>query len=67
MRSKYKTILKHLRNYAFVKYGYSDVSFNDLTSYFIQDFDYYLRDDQSLMHDIIWTYMIGFTILFDWQ
>src|SRR5690606_14653170 len=46
-RSKYKTLLKHLRNFALTKYGYSDLSFNDLTSDFVQDFDYYLRDEQS--------------------
>ena len=44
-RSKYKILLKHLRNFAFTKYGYSDVSFNDLTPDFVQEFDYYLRDD----------------------
>ena len=62
-RSKYKTLLKHLRNFALTKYGYSDLSFNDLTSDFVQDFDYYLRDDQSLTHNTIWLYMIGFTTL----
>ena len=62
-RSKYKTLLKHLRNFAITKYGYSDVSFNDLTPDFVQDFDYYLRDDQSLTHNTIWLYMIGFTTL----
>ena len=44
-RSKYKILLKHLRNFAFTKYGYSDVPFNDLTPDFVQNFDYYLRDD----------------------
>lgn len=42
-RSKYKTLLRHLRNFVLTKYGYSDVSFNDLTPDFVQDFDYYLR------------------------
>ena len=27
-RSKYKTLLRHLRNFVLTKYGYSDVSFN---------------------------------------
>ncbi len=62
-RSKYKTLLKHLRNSALTKYGYSDLSFNDLTSDFVQDSDYYLRDDQSLTHNTIWLYMIEFTTL----
>lgn len=62
-RSKYKILLKHLRNFAHTKYSYSDVSFNDLTPDFVQDFDYYLRDDQSLTHNTIWLYMIGFTTL----
>ena len=62
-RSKYKTLLRHLRNFALTKYGYSDVPFNDLTPDFVQDFDYYLRDDQSLTHNTIWLYMIGFTTL----
>ena len=44
-RSRYKILLKHLRNFAFTKYGYSDVPFNDLTPDFVQNFDYYLRDD----------------------
>ncbi|WP_434427523.1 phage integrase SAM-like domain-containing protein [Sphingobacterium spiritivorum] len=61
--SKYRTLLKHLRSFALTKYGYSDLSFNDLTSDFVQDFDYYLRDDQSLKHNTIWLYMIGFTTL----
>lgn len=62
-RSKYKTLLGHLRNFVLTKYGYSDVSFNDLTPDFVQYFDYYLRDDQSLTHNTIWLYMIGFTTL----
>lgn len=62
-RSKYRTLLKHLRNFALTKYGYSDLLFNDLTSDFVQDFDYYLRDDKSLTHNTIWLYMIGFTTL----
>ena len=62
-RSKYKTLLKHLRNFALTKYGYSDVSFNDFTPDFVQEFDYYLRDDQSLTHNTIWLYMIGFSTL----
>ena len=60
---RYKTLLKHLRNFALIKYGYTDVMFNDLTSNFVQDFDYYLRDEQSLTHNTIWLYMIGFTTL----
>ncbi|GEN71185.1 site-specific integrase [Chryseobacterium lathyri] len=59
--SKYKTLLKHLRNFAIVKYGYSDVPFSDLNCDFVQNFDYYLRDDRSLTHNSIWLYMIGFT------
>lgn len=41
---RYKTLLKHLRNFALAKYGCSDVIFNDLTPDFVQDFDFYLRD-----------------------
>ena len=37
--------------------------FNDLTSNFVQDFDYYLRDNLTLNHNTIWNYMIGFTTL----
>jgi len=39
------------------------VSFNDLAPDFVQNFDYYLGDDQSLSHNTIWLYMIGFTTL----
>ncbi len=60
---RYRTLIKHLRNFARVKYGYTDVSFNDLTPDFIQDFDYYLRDDHHLGHNTVWVYMIGFTTL----
>ncbi|WP_312135061.1 phage integrase SAM-like domain-containing protein [Sphingobacterium sp.] len=42
--TSYKTLLKKLRNFNLVKYGYSDLSFHDLTSDFVQDFDYYLRN-----------------------
>lgn len=59
----YKKLLKHLRNFGHVKYGYTDVFFNDLTSNFVQDFDYYLRDDLILNHNSIWNYMIGFATL----
>src|SRR5690606_7476051 len=52
---------KHHRNFPLTKYGYSDLSFNDLTTDFVQDFGYYLRDDQSLTHNTICLYMIGFT------
>ncbi|MBL3547384.1 site-specific integrase [Chryseobacterium sp. KMC2] len=58
---KYKTLLKHLRNFAKIKYGYSDVSFTDLNCEFVQEFDYYLRNDKGLVHNTIWLYMIGFT------
>lgn len=60
---KYRTLIKHLHNFARVKYGYSDVSFNDLTCDFVQEFDYYLRDDHHLGHNTVWVYMIGFTTL----
>ncbi|WP_010254917.1 site-specific integrase [Myroides injenensis] len=58
---KYKTLLMHLRNFAKIKYGYSDVSFTDLNCEFVQEFDYYLRNDKGLVHNTIWLYMIGFT------
>lgn len=61
--TKYKILLMHLRNYARIKYGYSDLSFKDLNCDFVQDFDYYLRDDVSLEHNTIWLYMIGFTTI----
>jgi site-specific recombinase XerD len=61
--NRYKTHLKHLRNFALVKYGYTDVTFNDLTSEFVQDFDYYLRNDIGIDHNTIWLYMINFTTL----
>jgi len=60
---KYRTLLAHLRGFARSKYGYQDVSFKDLNCEFVQEFDYYLRDDQSLTHNTIWLYMIGFTTL----
>lgn len=46
-----------------MKYGYTDVSFNDLTPDFVQDFDYYLHDDHHLGHNTLCVYMIGFTTL----
>jgi integrase len=58
---RYRTLINHLRNFARVKYGYVDIPFNDLTPDFVQDLDYYLRDDQSLTHNTIWLYIIGFT------
>ncbi|MFT3903101.1 MAG: site-specific integrase [Niabella sp.] len=61
--SRYKTHLKHLRNFALVKYGYSDITFHDLTSDFVHDFDYYLRNDIGIDHNTIWLYMINFTTL----
>lgn len=50
---KYKTLLMHLRNFAKIKYGYSDVSFTDLNCEFVQAFDYYLRNDKGLVHNTI--------------
>ena len=61
--NKYKILLTHLRNFALIRYGYTDLSFNDLTSDCVQEFDYYLRDDQSLNHNTIWLYMIAFTTI----
>ena len=58
---KYKTLLKHLRSFAIKKYGYSDLSFNDLTCDLVQEFDYYLRDDKGMQQNSIWLYMIAFT------
>ncbi|MBA5793522.1 site-specific integrase [Flavobacterium sp. xlx-214] len=60
---KYNILFTHLKGFALSKYGYSDVHFNDLTYEFVQEFDYYLRDEQSLEHNTIWLYMIGFTII----
>jgi len=57
---RYRTLIKHLHNFARVKYGYSDVSFNDLTCDFVQEFDYYLRDDHHLGHNTVWVYMCKF-------
>lgn len=37
--------------------------FNDLTSNFVQDFDYYLRNDLTIGHNTIWLYKINFTTL----
>lgn len=59
--AKYKALLKHLRDFSLTKYDYSDLSFNDPTTDFVQEFDYYLRDEQGLSHNTIWLYMIGFT------
>lgn len=60
---RYRTLKKHLRNFARVKYGYTDVSFSDLTPDFVQEFDYYLRDNHHLGHNTVWVYMIGFSTL----
>jgi len=58
---KYKSLLMHLRSFVSSKYKNSDVPFNDVNCAFVQEFDYYLRDDQSLGHNTIWVYMIGLT------
>lgn len=60
---KYKTLLKHLRDFALVKYGYIDITFHGLTSEFVQDSNYYLHDDLTLNHNTNWNYMNGFTKL----
>jgi len=46
--NRYKILLTYLRNFALIRYGYSDLSFKDLTWDCVQEFDYYRRDDQSL-------------------
>lgn len=58
---KYKSLLIHLRSFARSKYKSSDIAFNTIDCEFIQEFDYYLRNDQSLEHNTIWVYMIGLT------
>ena len=58
---KYQTLLKHLGSFGIKKYGYSDLSFNDLTCDLVQEFDYYLRDDKGMQQNSIWLYMIAFT------
>jgi len=47
---KYRTLLKRLRSLVLAKYGYNDVMFSDLTCIFVQDFDYYLRNDLGIGH-----------------
>ena len=59
--SKYTALLKHLRSFVLKKYSCSDVPFKDLSPDFVQEFDYYLRDDLCLAHNTIWIYMLGFT------
>lgn len=58
--NKYKILLAHLRSYVLKQDDCSDVPFNDLTCNFVQEFDYYLRDDQKMEHNSIWLYMIAF-------
>ena len=58
---KYRSLLIHLRSFARSKYKSSDIPFNNIDCEFIQEFDYYLRNDQSLEHNTIWVYMIGLT------
>lgn len=60
---KYNILITHLKGFVLFKYGYSDIYFYDLTQEFVQEFDYYLRNDRSLSHNTIWLYMIGFTTL----
>jgi site-specific recombinase XerD len=62
-RKKYITLFNHLQNFAIIKYGCPDLPFSDLNCDFVQDFDYYLRNDQGLAHNTIWLYMIGFTTI----
>lgn len=59
--TKYSALLKHLRGFALKKHSRSEVPFNDLNPDFVQDFDYYLRDDLRLTHNTVWIYMLGFT------
>ncbi|WP_394336659.1 phage integrase SAM-like domain-containing protein [Arachidicoccus soli] len=60
---RYRTLIKHLRNFARVKYGYTDVSFSDLTPPVL------CRTlITTCVINIIWSitrfgYMIGFTRL----
>ncbi|KFC21769.1 site-specific integrase [Epilithonimonas lactis] len=60
---KYKSLLIHLRSFALSKYKTSDIPFKTIDCEFIQEFDYYLRNDQSLEHNTIWVYKIGLTTL----
>ena len=58
---KYKSLLIHLKCFVRSKYKSSDIAFNTIDCEFIQEFDYYLRNNQSLEHNTIWVYMIGLT------
>ncbi|MEO0900134.1 MAG: site-specific integrase [Bacteroidota bacterium] len=57
---RYKTGLKHLKNYLFFYYNREDISLSELKLRFIADFDHYLRTEKDLGNNatVKYAYMV---------
>ncbi|KMQ64564.1 integrase [Chryseobacterium angstadtii] len=58
---KYVCLFNHLKAFSKHRYSKDDISFNEVDCGFVQEFDFYLRNDLGLSHNTIWMYMIALT------
>lgn len=57
--SKFKATYRHLGSYIVSVYKKEDITFHEFDRDFVQNFDFYLRNDCKLDPNTVWLYMIG--------
>jgi integrase len=56
--SRYRTVCKHIREFLFLTYNREDIPLKELNLTFINDFEYFLREEKKCRTNTVWGYMI---------
>ncbi|WP_442591411.1 site-specific integrase [Pedobacter sp. AW31-3R] len=63
--NKYKTVFNHLSEFIRERYHRKDLAFRELTSYFIREFDFFLRINKECTHNTVWVYITPVIVFAD--
>ena len=55
---RYGTVCKHIREFLFLTYHWEDIPLKELSLTFINDFEYFLREEKKCRTNTVWGYMI---------
>lgn len=56
--SRYRTVYKHVRDFLSLTYHREDIPLKELNLTFINDFEYFLREEKKCRTNTVWGYMI---------
>jgi integrase len=56
--SRYRTVCKHIREFLSLTYHREDIPLKELNLTFINDFEYFLREEKKCRTNTVWGYMI---------